>query len=217
MQPKMPSKNEVDELSRTILFTVQRLNSLADSVEAHKAEVLRLEAEDKELGAKLDLISSSKEVYKMAVDGVYARSIGRIESTVNDALKFIFHDKSYSAKLQIGDNRGKIIEPLLYDNGYDPPRIVDMKNGVGMGIRSVVSFVLLVFYLIARGRYPVIFADEAYSAISESYIERFFTFAKSLCKARGVTLVMITHDQRFLVYADKRYCVSEGNVSEGNV
>jgi ABC-type lipoprotein export system ATPase subunit len=87
-----------------------------------------------------------------------------------------------------------------------------MKHGIGNGVRNVVSFIYTSFYLISKGNAPIIFADEAYHGISESYLERFFTFVRSLCKARGIAFILITHDNRFLSYADKRYIVSEGDI-----
>lgn len=208
----LPSLSDTTDLSRNLLFTVQRIKTLHKDYEGHRLELEQMEAQDISLESQQHLAEASREVYRKVIDEVYLRSLGRIEDTINDALKFIFSDRMYSAKLEVGDNRGKTMEILLYDNGFNPPRIVNMKTGVGNGIRSVVSFVLLSFYLIARGRAPVIFADEAYSAISEGYVERFFQFAKSLCKARDVVLVIVTHDPRFLVYADRRYQVSEGDV-----
>ena len=210
---QLPSSLEVSELSRTLLFTAQRLRSVEEDISNQELDIARLHNQDIDLEKQSSLVESSREIYKKVVEEVYLKSIGKIEETLNDALKFIFNDKMYSIKIEIGDSRGKTIEFFLYDNEYEPPRIVNMKDGVGDGMRIVVSFVLLSFYLIASGRTPIIFIDEDYSGVSENYVDRFFSFVSSLCKARGVVLVMITHDHRFLGYADKRYQISEGNIS----
>jgi hypothetical protein len=140
--------------------------------------------------------------------------MGEINDVLNDGVKFIFYDKNYSVKIDLSDVRNKTLELFLHDEDYDPPRVSSIKGGVGNGVRTVVSFVLLAYYIISLGRKRIIFSDEAYSGISESYVDRFFTFVKAFCEKKGLKFVLITHDNRFLDYGDKKYVVSDGVVLE---
>lgn len=207
-------RQQCEETVRTALFLVQRLKSLRQEASSSEGRIASLENSISETKAKIARVEAARDVYRLAVEKVYTDSLGSVEETINAALRFIFHDKQYGAKLDVGDNRSKTVDLLLYDYGYDPPRIVDMKMGVGNGVRTVVSFILLVFYMVSMGRVPIIFADEAYSAISAEYVGKFFEFTSAMCKEKGAPLVLITHDMRFTPYADKRYTVNEGVVRE---
>ena len=192
----------------------QGVKSLGAYVEANNIALKTLNKKQKDFDIKESLYNSSIEVFKKIVDEVYSRNLGEIQETLNIGLQYVFFDKNYGASIEVSDFKTKTIELYLLDRSVDPPRKSDMKDGVGNGVRSVVSFILLVFYLIRCGRKRLIFADEAYSAISETYVDKFFSFASSLCEKKGLTLVLITHDPRFLIYADKRYSVSDGKVLE---
>jgi len=91
---------------------------------------------------------------------------------------------------------------------------VDIKHGVGAGVRTVVSFVLHVYAILNMKAYPILFLDEAYSYLSEHYVERFFTFMKGLCESKDFMVVLISHDVRFHDYADKSYHVADGHVKQ---
>ena len=56
----------------------------------------------------------------------------------------------------------------------------------------------------------VLFLDEALSNISTQYLDNFFAFVKELTNKIGLTVILITHDTRFLEYADRIYKVSDG-------
>lgn len=162
------------------------------------------------------LYKLSKEFYVRAVDIVYERSIGEIENVINSALSFVFFDKIYKVKLELDFTRGKkSVRIVLFDcSKPEDPIEVDMKDGVGQGVRTLVSFVLHSYYIISRGAYPVLFLDESYSYLSEQYVDRFFEFVKGLCNSKGFHVVLVTHDNRFWNYADKRYNVVDGVVKE---
>jgi ABC-type lipoprotein export system ATPase subunit len=94
-----------------------------------------------------------------------------------------------------------------------------LKDGVGQGVRTIISFILKAYYLINKDS-KLLFLDEKYSALSDHYVPRFFEFMKKMADERGMILVLITHDTRFSEYADKTYLVNDGHASlmeQGNV
>lgn len=157
----------------------------------------------------IKVIQTSREFYRKAIDIIYEKSVGQLSETLNSALNYIFYDRDYSLELKLEDKRGKSLELVLRDGENE----INLKDGVGMGVRTVISAVLQTYYLMAKGS-KVLFVDEKYSYVSESYVQRFFDFLKSLCHKSGFALVIISHDTRFFDYADKVIVVNEGRVNE---
>ena len=106
------------------------------------------------------------------------------------------------------------MEIIISDATFSPPLELDIKSGVGQGIRSVISFTLQLYFILTRGAYPVLFLDETYSGVSDLYRERFFSFVSSLAKAKGMAVVFVTHVTEVQMNADKVYVVNDGVVSE---
>lgn len=205
----------IDQISsalQTHSFHKLKIKEFSEQLERAETRIQKWILEDQGLEEKLQLTETSQVFYRKAIDLVYARSIGELEATINSALSFIFFDRSYSIRFELGDQRGKSMELFLLDTSDGRNRVVDMKDGVGNGVRSVVSYVLLTLHLTARGIPPILFLDEAYSAISESYVDRFFTFVRGLSLTKQAPLILISHDDRFLPYADQRIRVSNGVV-----
>ena len=122
------------------------------------------------------------------------------------------YDKNYNCNLILDDKRGaKTLELTLVD--LDEDFEVDLKDGAGQGIRTIISFILKAYYLINKGS-RVLFLDEKYSALSEHYVPRFFEFLKKMAEEKGMIVVLITHDTRFMDYADNIYMVNMGNVTK---
>ena len=63
------------------------------------------------------------------------------------ALRYVFNDRDYSIRVEIDDKRGKSLSFVLVDGNQTPPLEVDLKEGCGAGVRTVVSFVLQFFYI----------------------------------------------------------------------
>lgn len=150
----------------------------------------------------------AKTYYGKAIDAIYEKSIGVLKDTVNTAIQYVLYDKNYEIDLVLEDKRGsKSLNLLLRDIDSDVE--IDLKDGVGQGIRTVVAFVLKMYYLLNKNSY-VLFLDEKYSNLSQAYISRFFEFVKQMCVEKGFILVMISHDTRFTDYADQHNIISDG-------
>jgi len=201
----------VDPLT-TLTYQAHRLKSLQSTREDLVKRCDGYKAAKDGADRRLALIDLSKDFYRKALDLIYAESIGELEKLLDTALQFVFFDKQYKIKVVLDEKYGKSLEFLVVDHAETPPMELSLFDGVGNGVRTVVSFVLHVFYLINVGAAPVLLLDECYSAISEFYVDRFFTFVKGLAKTRNLHVVMITHDNRFTVHADKVYNISNGHV-----
>lgn len=162
------------------------------------------------LQENLLLQQESKEKYSQAIELLYSKSLGEVQDTINLGLSYIFYNKDYKISFELGDRVNKTLKVLFQEDNQEP---VIMRDATGAGVRSIVSFVFLVYYLLAKKNYPVLFLDETYSEISSEYVERFFEFISKMCITKKLIIVMVTHDQRFISYADKVYNVSDGIIT----
>ena len=58
----------------------------------------------------------------------------------------------------------------------------------------------------------VIFCDESFSQLSESYIDGLMEFINQLADKRGYKIILISHDNRLTPEAKRLYKVSKGNI-----
>ena len=151
----------------------------------------------------------------MAVNELYEESIVALKDTLNVALKYVMFDKNYSANLVLEDQRGsKSLSIYLVDDddGFE----VDLKDGVGQGVRTIISFVLKSYYLLNQNS-KVLFLDEKYSALSSHYVPRFYEFMKKFCEEHDFIVVMISHIENQIEQSDKIYYLNDGVISQENI
>ena len=203
---------QMDSVEESVRFGIQEVKSLINQLPALQEAKEYNEKNIKKQEEYLKFINTSKEYYVKAIDIMYEESIGALKETLNSALRYIVYDKNYNCNLILDDKRGaKTLELTLVD--FDEDFEVDLKDGAGQGIRTIISFILKAYYLINKGS-RVLFLDEKYSALSEHYVPRFFEFLKKMAEEKGMIVVLITHDTRFMDYADNIYMVNMGNVTK---
>lgn len=199
-----------DTLSQ-VSSVLERLEFWNKEVAYKTAKIDECNANIKVLELKKDLILRSKEYHKKAIDLLYQSSIKELEDLINDVVAAVFYDRNLKVKMDLSDSRSKSLSWYIIDEDEDTQ--MSIRNGVGRGVRTVISFILQSYYLLSFGS-KFMFIDEGYSFISEAYVGKFFEFVKLLCKERGLALVMISHDARFMGYADAHYNVISGTVSK---
>lgn len=201
--------NLLDSLS----FTVKSCNSLLSKEETLKENARELQDRLKGKKEYLEFIQNSRTKYQVAVNELYEESVVALQDTLNAALQYIFYDKNYKAKLVLEDKRGtKSLSILLIDE--DDNLEVDLKDGVGNGVRTVISFVLKSYYLLNQNS-KVLFLDEKYSALSVHYVPKFFEFIDKFCEENDFIIVMISHIDNQIEHADKVYYLNDGVITEG--
>ena len=201
-------QNIIDSLE----YTIKSCKSLLSKEETLKSSAKQLNNRLKEKEEYLKFIKGAKEKYQVAVNELYEESVVALQDTLNVALKYIIYDKNYSAKLILDDKRGsKTLSIMLIDedDGFE----VDLKDGVGQGIRTIISFVLKSYYLLNQGS-RVLFLDEKYSALSSHYVPRFYDFIEKFCDDNDFIIVMISHIDNQIEHARKVYYLNDGVISE---
>lgn len=169
-----------------------------------------------EVDSKLDELENNKNTLKLCkpiIDDIinkFSNSLlKKLEDLLTIGLKKIFYDRNYSVQIKVVDKRNsKCVELLLNDNG----NIIPVKNSnVAGGILVVIASIIQVFYIInipTLDKY--LFLDEQFSQISSQYIDSFMEFIKTLCSETGLSIVLITHDSKFMKYGDKVYTADKG-------
>ena len=208
----MITQQEVDNIVNSVNYNLSGVENMLQQRDDLKVAIEDYQENLKEFESRISFLADTKVFYVKAIDIMYEESIGALKATLNTALQYIISDKDYSCNLALEDKRGtKNLQITICDN--DSGLEVDWKHGVGQGVRAVISFVLKMFYLINKGS-KIALVDEKYSTISEQYVTRFSEFATKLCHEKGICLVLITHDLRFMDCADKTYLVADGNIRE---
>ena len=196
-------------------YTIQSCQNLISKEALLQENKSSLEKQIKEKEEHSKFLKGAREKYTLAVNELYEESIASLKDTLNVALKYIMFDKNYSANLVLEDQRGtKTLSMSLVDDddGFE----VDLKDGVGQGVRTIISFVLKSYYLLNQNS-RVLFLDEKYSALSSHYVPRFYEFMKKFCQEHDFIVVMISHIENQIEQADKIYYLNDGVISsEGN-
>lgn len=199
----------------SIEYTIKSCENLLNKEEVIKDNIKSTEKDIKEKEDYLKFLKGAKDKYAIAVNELYEDSIGALKDTLNVALKYIMFDKNYSANLILEDKGGnKTLSILLVDedNGFE----VDLKDGVGQGVRTILSFVLKSYYLLNQNS-KVLLLDEKYSALSSHYVPRFYEFMEEFCKKNDFIIVMISHIDSQIEHADKLYYINDGTITEENL
>ena len=199
-------KNTVDSVN----YNISSIETILEQKDAVKSALAKYEKDLKDAENRIQFLSDTKGFYIKAVDLMYEESIGALKETLNTALRYVIYDKNYACNLILEDKRGtKNLYISL--NDLDENTEVDMKHGVGQGVRAVVGSILRVFYLINQSS-PILLYDEKLAALSDQYIPRYFEFLHKLCEDKQLILVLICHDPRFFDYADRTYLVNDGHI-----
>lgn len=200
------------ELLEKFNYNLVRFKKLPDTRELYKSKLKREKKHLEELEDKITLIQDSRIAYQATIDDFYKESIGQLENLINCALKTIFVGRNYRIQITLSDETKKDKSFSFDVINEDVGEPEDLRDGSGAGIRAVISFVILSYYLM-RFNSPYLFADECFSQISAEYVDGFFEFVHRLCDEQGLIFVLITHDPRFVNYADQIIQVSEGRVT----
>lgn len=175
-----------------------RAQQVAKLGHAAEADIARLE-ERAELYAKTAAL--------LTTIGEEAQESARamFDDLATRALQDIFGDE-FSFRLVPGESGGQVsLEPVIrseYDGEVIETPVLEARGG---GMAVVVGFVLqLVMVLLTPGARKILFLDETFTFVSESYTDRVAEFIAKIARSKGVQIVMITHDRTFAQYADVR-------------
>lgn len=163
---------------------------------------------------KESLYEQAVELMKKIIESMSSSQIKHLETLINSALETIFFDREYSVELVVTELRNTNNLQILLNEVNENGELIKTKlDNNGFGVKSIIGFILQVYFILYHHEYPVIFLDEAFGTLSSQYVPYLKTLIDELASKYGFIFVLITHDTRFISIADKTYLVDKGNVS----
>lgn len=185
-----------------------RYNALRSSYLSTTQSLEELSKEYASLVDNQTLLERSKPFIDDLINKFSETSLKKLEDLLTLGVSRIFQDRDYKVEIKVSEKRSsKCAELYLIDSGHS---FLMRDSCVAGGILVVVGFLIQVFYVANLDVAKILFLDEALSNISTQYLDNFFGFVKELSTQIGLTVILITHDTRFLEYADRLYKVNNG-------
>ena len=157
------------------------------------------------------------EYMKEIIDLLSRSHIDHLEKLLNSAVETIFYDKNYRIEFEISEYRNSnCLDIYLIETTNDGEQIKTNIKDNGFGIKTVIGFILQVYFILYNKLSPVLFVDEGFSAISSNYLPYLKSLFNNLRDKYGFIFVLVAHDIRFLELADKTYEVKNGEVKLKN-
>ena len=187
-----------------------KYRGIQSSIESTKNSIAEVNSKIDELECEKNTLKLCKPIIDDIISKFSDSLLRKLEELLTIGLKKIFSDRNYSVQIRVVDKRNtKCVELLLNDNG----NLIPVKNScVAGGILVVIAAIIQVFYII---NIPTVdnflFLDEQFSQVSEIYVPQFMDFIKTLCNETGLSIVLITHDNKFMKYGDRIYVADKGN------
>lgn len=199
---------DITSLENRVTNLYIQYNSIKTSLENNQSSIRTLNNQIQDYILNRDLLENSKPYIDDLIDKFSETALKRLEDLLSLGLARIFQDRDYSVEIRVSEKRSaKCAELYLIDDGH---AFLMRDSCVAGGILVVVGFLIQVFYVANLDLAKILFLDEALSNISTQYLPNFFSFVKELSVQIGLTVVLITHDTRFLEYADRIYKVANG-------
>lgn len=156
-----------------------------------------------------DAISYMKEL----IDALSRTHINHLEKLLNSAVTTIFFDRKYRIQFEVSEYRNSnCLSIYLIETQEDGLEIkTDIKDN-GFGIKTIIGFILQVYFILYHKLSPIIFIDEGFSNLSLQYIPYLRSLLTSLKEEYGFIFVLVSHDIRLIDIADLKYEVRNGEV-----
>lgn len=211
----------------SLIERYENLNKISNKLiiehETLKKTKENLENQYKELEEKLKNVTSDYTIQQLSInalkeiiDKISGDHIRNINDFLNDALSFIFYDRDYKAQFVTSSKRNtKALELVLieHNEGEEDLKIpIDGGEGVGGGILAVIGFILQVYYLNYYKQANIMFCDESFTQVSSQYVPNLMAFIQKLNEEQDFILVLISHDERLIEYADYMFTVNRGEI-----
>ena len=186
-----------------------KYRGIQSAIESTSASIEEVDSKLNELENNKNTLKLCKPIIDDIINKFSNSLLKKLEELLTIGLKKIFYDRNYSVQIKVVDKRNsKCVELLLNDNG----NIIPVKNAnVAGGILVVIASIIQVFYIVNIPTLDnLLFLDEQFSQISSQYIDSFMEFIKTLCSETGLSIVLITHDSKFMKYGDRVYTADRG-------
>lgn len=196
------------DIEKDIVDLLIKYRGIQSSIETTKQSIIDLNKRNDELICEQNTLKLCKPIIDSIIDKFSDSLLRKLEDLLTLGLQKIFYDRNYSISIKTIEKRNtKCVELLLSDNG----NLIQVKDSsVAGGILVVIASIIQIFYIISLDVDKYLFLDEQFSQISEQYIDNFMSFIHELCENTKLSIVLITHDSKFIKYGDKIYHADHG-------
>lgn len=196
-------------LDKNITDLLIKYRGIQSSIESTEASISIISSKIEELECERNTLKLCKPIIDDIISKFSDSLLKKLEELLTIGLSKIFYDRNYSAQIKVLDKRNsKCIELLLNDNG----NLIPIKNAnVAGGIIVVIASIIQIFFVINLPNLDkFIFLDEQLSQLSKQYVPTFMDFLHTLCDETGLSIVLITHDSKFIDYGNRIYVADRG-------
>lgn len=190
-------------------MNTERLEALEK--QASKLETRRdiLEEQQEKLESKIEehkreiaVQQKIEELFKYLLNEMVYRYAKSFSEVTTEGLQKIFTDQELSFRVDVEQRYGKVALDFVTIDGEIEG---DTLESFGGGPASVESLILRLLVLLRAGLARYLFLDESLASLSEQYVPRCGEFLQQMCDRMDVDILLITHNQSFLEYADTAY------------
>lgn len=190
-----------------IELLLQQLEDETKDYESHKDKLKQI-LEDQ------ITYENSIDVLKKCIEHLSKGHIQHLNDLLNSAIQTIFFDRQYSIELRQEEFKNKNTLKVILHEFIDNQEVISDINDNGYGVKSIIGFILQVYFILYYKQTPILFLDEAFSNLSSQYLPYWKSLLQELTKKYGFHFVLITHDERLKEYADRTYLVRKGVVTQ---
>lgn len=185
-----------------------KYRGIQSSIESTKKSINDIIIQTSNLESERNTLQLCKPIIDDIIEKFSDSLLRKLEELLTLGLHKIFYDRNYSVTIKVTEKHNmKCVELLLDDDG----NLIRVKDSsVAGGILVVIASIIQIFYIINLDTSKYLFLDEQFSQISEQYIDNFMEFIHELCGNTGLSIVLITHDNKFIKYGDRTYIADRG-------
>lgn len=204
---------EYESLYNTALQIKSTYETLEAQLEQTKQQKQNYTNQMQQKFQEMATYETAIDYMKKLIDTLSRTHIDHLEKLLNSAVSTIFYDRDYRIEFEVSEYRNNnnltiyLIETL--EDGTEVK--TDIQNN-GFGVKTIVGFILQIYFILYHKQSPVLIIDEGFSALSTQYIEHFRQLIQSLTKEYGFIFILVSHDERFMRISDKTYEVMNGEM-----
>ena len=159
---------------------------------------------------KLDASLKAREVITLVAKNTQEDLERQLSSLVTMCLAAVFPDP-YGFKVRFEERRNTIEADLLFTKGEAEYKPIDSSGG---GVLDVASFGLRIGLWSLNTTRPTFVLDEPFKHVSPDLHDKVSLLCKELCDELGIQIIMVSHSDNIVAYADKVFVVENGIVTE---
>lgn len=148
--------------------------------------------------------------YSAVLDRITESYVRQLEATLNDVYQYVFQNPLKTVALALEDRYNKKVLQLRLVNQAAGETNEETLDESGFSVSVVLGTVLLVYYIMYNGLERVIFFDESFTGLSDETASRFFSLLRVFIEQMDFDFMLISHETRFVEYADRSYFVRGG-------